>query len=66
MRITDRELYKAGINIIVLQIEDFTGITGVNVLIIDCEGCHTKFIKTYEQKLSKVSKIIFGELNFVT
>ena len=33
----------------------------INVVILDCEGCHTHFIKTYKHKLSKVNKIIFGE-----
>ena len=63
MRIPDSELYNAGINITVLQIEDNTGIRDINTLIIDCEGCHTKFIKTYKHKLTKVNKIIFGEFN---
>ena len=43
-----------------LQIEKVTGVN-VNVLILDCEGCHTNFINSYKHKLAKVNKIIFGE-----
>ena len=44
------------------QLEQITGIT-FNVLILDCEGCHRDFIKTYKHKIAtgNVNKIIFGE-----
>ena len=43
--------------------EKITGIT-FNVLLLDCEGCHRDFIKTYKHTIANghVNKIILGEL----
>ena len=52
----------SNILIIITQLEQITGVT-FNVLILDCEGCHRDFIKTYKHKIAtgNVNKILLGE-----